>query len=163
MKDSEARPADAIAVLKADHRQVQDRFTEFQSTNSLMREEALAFEICDAIRMHAEIDENIFYPAFLEATHEEYKHQEAMQDHQAMRDLMNEIDHAGPTEDMFFAKVHVLCEMFEHHVKEEEKVRGIFFEAQHSPLDLDALGSTIQARKSQLMEQVAAAAAERLA
>jgi hypothetical protein len=163
MKDSEDRPADAIAVLKADHRQVQERFAEFQSTNSLMREEALAFEICDAIRMHAEIDENIFYPAFLEATHERYKHQEAMQDHQAMRDLMNEIDHAGPTEDMFFAKVHVLCEMFAHHVKEEEKVRGIFFEAQNSRLDLHALGSSIQARKSQLMQAGAAAAADRLA
>lgn len=160
MNDSEARMGNAIAVLKADHRQVQDRFNEFQSTNSLMREEALAFEICDAIRMHAEIDEQIFYPAFLEATHEEYKHQEAMQEHQAMRDLINEIEHAGPTEDMFFAKVHVLCEMFTHHVKEEEKARGIFFEAQHSPLDLVALGSTIQARKSQMME--AAAAGDRL-
>jgi hypothetical protein len=163
MNDADGRTADAIAVLKADHRQVQDRFTEFQSTNSMMREAALAFEICDAIRMHAELDENIFYPAFLEATHEDYKHQEAMQEHQAMRDLMDEIDHAGPTEDMFFAKVHVLCEMFAHHVKEEEKVHGIFFEAQHSPLDLDALGSTIQARKSQLLEAAAVAAADRLA
>jgi hemerythrin HHE cation binding domain-containing protein len=162
MNESDGLPANAIAVLKADHRQVQARFTEFQSTNSLTREEALAFEICDAIRMHADIDESIFYPAFLEATHEEYKHHEAMQEHQAMRDLMDEIDHAGPTEDMFFAKVHVLCEMFEHHVKEEEKVRGIFFEAQHSPLDLDALGSTIQARKSQLLAAVAVAAADRL-
>ena len=160
MNDSERPAADAIDVLKADHREVEDRFTEFQSTNSLMREEALAFEICDAIRMHAEIDEEIFYPAFLQATHEEYKHQEAMQDHQAMRDLIDEIEHAGPTEDMFFAKVHVLCDMFTHHVKEEEKARGIFFEAQHSPLDLDALGSSIQARKSQLRE--AGAAADRL-
>jgi hypothetical protein len=162
MNASEGRPADAIAVLTADHRQVQDRFTEFQTTNSMMREEALAFEICDAIRIHAEIDEQIFYPAYLEATHEDYKHHEAMQEHRAMRDLMGEIEHAGPTEDMFFAKVHVLCEMFMHHVREEEKARGIFFEAQHSPLDLGALGSTIQARKSQLMEAVAVAAANRL-
>ena len=118
-----------------------------------MREEALAFEICDAIRMHAEIDEDIFYPAFLEATHEEYKHQEAMQDHQAMRDLMNEIDHAGPTEDMFFAKVHVLCEMFAHHVKRSKKKPAAFSSKRSiSPLDLDALEApTIQARKAQLM------------
>jgi hemerythrin superfamily protein len=156
MNHPEGRTENAIAVLKADHRQVQEWFTEFQSTNSLMREEALALDICDAIRLHAEIDEQIFYPAFLAATHEEYKHQEAMQEHQAMRELIDEIEHAGPTEDMFFAKVHVLCEMFTRHVKEEEKARGIFFEAQHSPLDLDALGSTIQARKSQLMNAEAA-------
>ena len=67
-----------------------------------------------------------------------------------MRDLIDEIEHAGPTEDVFFAKVHVLCDMFTHHVREEEKSRGIFFEAQQSPLDLDALGHSIQARKSQL-------------
>ena len=143
---------DAIAVLTADHRQVQQWFSEFQATNSLLREEALALDICDAIRVHAEIDEEIFYPAFLQATREEYKHREAMEAHEAMRSLIAEIERAGPTEDMFFAKVHVLYEMFEHHVKEEEKARGIFFDAQHSPLDLDALGSSIQARKSQLLQ-----------
>jgi hemerythrin superfamily protein len=142
---------DAIAVLTADHRQVQQWFTEFQSNNSLLREEALAHDICSAIRVHTELDEEIFYPAFLEATHEQYKHLEAMREHQAMRDLISEIEHAGPTEDMFFAKVHVLCDMFTHHVQEEEKARGIFYDAQHSALDLDALGGTIQARKSQLL------------
>lgn len=145
------RAENAIAVLTADHRQVQEWFAEFQSTNSLMREETLALDICNAIRMHAEIDEEIFYPAFLEATHEEYKHHQAMEEHQAMRDLIDEIERAGPTEDVFFAKVHVLCDMFTHHVKEEEKSRGIFFEVQQSPLDLDALGHSIQARKSQLL------------
>jgi hypothetical protein len=143
---------DAIAVLTADHRQVQKWFTEFQSTNSLAGEETLALDICNAIRVHADIDEEIFYPAFLEATHEQYKHQEAMREHEAMRELINEIEHAGPTEDMFFAKVHVLCDLFTHHVTEEEKARGIFFDAQHSALDLDALGGTIQARKSELLE-----------
>jgi hypothetical protein len=150
MNHSGERAANAIAVLTADHRQVQEWFAEFQGTNSLMREEALALDICTAIRMHAEIDEEIFYPAFLEATHEEYKHHQAMEEHQAMRDLIDEIERAGPTEDVFFAKVHVLCDMFTHHVKEEEKSRGIFFEVQQSPLDLDALGRSIQARKSQL-------------
>jgi hypothetical protein len=151
MNDSDDRAANAIAVLTADHRQVQEWFAEFQSTRSLTREETLALDICNAIRMHAEIDEKIFYPAFLEATHEEYKHHQAMEEHQAMRDLIDEIERAGPTEDVFFAKVHVLCDMFTHHVKEEEKSRGIFFELQQSPLDLDALGQSIQARKSQLM------------
>jgi hemerythrin superfamily protein len=151
MNHSGGRAANAIAVLTADHRQVQAWFAEFQCTNSLMREEALALDICNAIRMHAEIDEEIFYPAFLEATHEEYKHHQAMEERQAMRDLIGEIERAGPTEDVFFAKVHVLCDMFTQHVKEEEKSRGIFFEVQQSPLDLEALGHSIQARKSQLM------------
>jgi hemerythrin superfamily protein len=145
----------AIAVLTADHRQVQQWFEEFQSADSLGREEDLAIQICNAIRVHAEVDEEIFYPAFLAATHEDYKHHEAMQEHQAMRDLIDEIERAGPSEDMFFAKVHVLCDMFTHHVLAEEKSRGIFFEAEHSALDLEALGSSIQERKSQLMEAAA--------
>jgi hemerythrin superfamily protein len=152
MNTSTQEVADAIALLTADHRRVQQWFSEFQSNNSLLGEQTLAQEICSAIRVHADIDEQVFYPAFLQATHEDYKHQEAMREHEAMRDLINEIEHAGPTEDMFFAKVHVLCDMFSHHVKEEEKVRGIFFEAQHSALDLTALGHSIQARKSQLLE-----------
>ena len=127
-------------------------FHWFQSNNSLLGEQTLALEICNAIRVHADIDEQVFYPAFLEATGEDYKHQQAMREHEAMRYLIEEIEHAGPTEDMFFAKVHVLCDMFSRHVREEEKVRGIFFEAQHSALDLTALGHSIQARKSQLLE-----------
>lgn len=152
MNSSPQEVADAIALLTADHRRVQQWFSEFQSNNSLLGEQALAQEICSAIRVHADIDEQVFYPAFLQATHEEYKHQQALREHEAMRELIDEIEHAGPTEDMFFAKIHVLCDMFSHHVKEEEKVRGIFFEAQHSALDLAALGSSIQARKSQLLD-----------
>src|ERR1700744_685555 len=106
MQQSGEQAANAIAVLTAGHRQVQELLEEFHNTNSLMREETLALDICNAIRMHAEIDEEIFYPAFLEATHEEYKHHQAMEEHQAMRDLIDEIEHAGPTEDVFFAKVH---------------------------------------------------------
>lgn len=145
--------ADAIALLTEDHRRVQQWFTQFQSNNSLLGEQALAHEICTAIRTHADIDEKLFYPALLEATREQYKHHEAMRDHEAMRGLIDEIERAGATEDMFFAKVHVLCDMFEHHVKEEEKVRGIFFDAQHSALDLKALGSSIQALKARPPER----------
>jgi hemerythrin superfamily protein len=151
MKSSPPEVADAIALLTADHRRVQQWFNEFQSNDSLLGEQNLAQEICNAIRVHADIDEQVFYPAFLKATHEEYKHQQAMREHEAMRDLIAEIEHAGPTEDMFFAKVHVLCDMFSQHVRQEEKARGIFFEAQHSALDLAALGHSIQARKSQLL------------
>jgi hypothetical protein len=148
-----AQPAsqDAIAVLTADHRQLEHWFSEFQSTKSLLREEELAYEICAAIRIHMELDQEIFYPAVLEATHQEYRHEQAMGEHDAMRDLITEIERTGPTEDMFFAKVHVLCEMFSQHVNQEEKSRGVFFEACHSTLDLDMLGGSIVKRKSQLL------------
>src|SRR6201996_1609143 len=121
MNQPELPGGNAISLLTADHRLVERWFAEFQDTTSMIREEELAYQICNAIRIHTEVDEEIFYPAYLQATDDAYKHHAAMLEHEAMRELIDEIERAGPTEEMFFAKIHVLCEMFRHHVKEEEK------------------------------------------
>jgi hypothetical protein len=142
---------DAIALLKADHREVERWFGEFESTRSDERKRELANEICSALRTHTTIEEEIFYPAFLEATDETDIHHEAEVEHDGAKHLIEEIESAGPDDDHFEARISVLSEMVRHHVKEEEKRGGMFGKAQSSSMDLEALGQQLKERKLELM------------
>jgi len=142
---------DAIALLKADHRQVEEWFEQFESTRSADRKKKLAGQICQALEVHTEIEEEIFYPAFLEATEEEDIHHEAEIEHQSAKKLIAEIEGSGPDDDYYDAKVKVLSEMIKHHVNEEEKRDGMFAKARQSDLDLKELGTQLAARKQELM------------
>ena len=145
-------PKDAIALLKADHRQVETWFAQFESTRVDSRKEELAKKICQALRVHTQIEEEIFYPAFLEATGEKAIHHEAEVEHNGAKKLIAAIEASGPGDEYFDAKVTVLSEMIKHHVNEEEKRDGMFAKARQSKLDLDATGKRLSSRKSQLME-----------
>lgn len=143
----------AIALLCEAHRQIEKRFEEFQATNSPWREEEIAFDLCTAIRVHTEIDAKIFYPAFLDATGDRYKSERALQQHEDINRLIDEIERAGPTEDTFFAKIYVLCDLFRRHVQDEEKPHGgIFSAAKESDLDLEALGAELEQQQEQLQQ-----------
>ena len=146
-----AKSLDAIALLKGDHRQVQEWFEQFESARSESRQAELAKKICEALKVHTEIEHEIFYPAFLEATEEEDIHHEAEVEHQSAEKLIAEIEASGPDDDYFHAKVSVLSEMINHHVNEEEKRDGMFAKAKQSDMDLAALGEQLAARKSELM------------
>jgi hypothetical protein len=126
---------------------VEQYFEEFKTTNNLWREEELAQEICRAIRMHASMDLNLFYPAFEKATGDAAHTRQMIAEDEALDALIDEIERAGPTEDAFFAKIHVLCEMFMHHVQVEEKARGVFSIARNSELDLNRLGDELTAHR----------------
>jgi len=102
---------DAIALLKADHRQVEQWFDQFESTSSDTRKQDLARRICQALEVHTQIEHEIFYPAFLEATEEEDIHHEAEIEHDAAKKLIAEIKGSTPDDDYFDAKVTVLSEM----------------------------------------------------
>ena len=141
---------DAIAVLKADHRQVEGWFRQFKSTESKQRKEALAGRICEALKVHTTIEEELFYPAFLEATEEEDIHHEAAVEHNGAKKLIAEIEDSGPDDDYYDAKVSVLSEMIKHHVKEEEKPGGMFARARRSEMDLESLGERLRTRKQEL-------------
>jgi len=141
---------DAIALLKADHRQVEKWFSEFAAARSDDRKSNLARSICDALRTHTIIEEEIFYPAFLEASGDTDIHHEAIVEHAGAKKLIAEIESAGPDDNYFDAKVTVLSEMIKHHVKEEEKPGGMFAEAKSSGMDLHALGERLQQRKQEL-------------
>jgi hemerythrin superfamily protein len=145
-----ARKRDALTLLKADHRQVSQWFAQFKKTASEPRQNALARDICHALRLHALIEEEIFYPAFLLATGDQDIHHEAEVEHQAAKELIAEIEKLSPRDDYFKAKINVLGEMIKHHVKEEEKPGGMFAEARKAKMDLIALGARLAERKSQL-------------
>jgi hemerythrin superfamily protein len=138
---------DAIALLKADHRQVERWFTQFQKAKKTERKAMLAEKICGALRMHMRIEEEIFYPAFLVATQEMDLHHEAQVEHAGAKRLVGEIEAMRPGDEYYDAKVKVLSEMIKHHVKEEEKPGGLFAEARKSEMDLDDLGRRMAARR----------------
>jgi len=153
---------DAIALLKADHREVERMFGEFERTRSDDRKRELAEQICAALRTHTTIEEEIFYPAFLEATEDKDLHHEAEIEHAGAKHLIGEIESAGPQDDHFEARVTVLQEMIKHHVKEEEQRGGMFAEAKSSDMDLLSLGQRMKERKLELMGESAEGLDERL-
>jgi hemerythrin superfamily protein len=142
---------DAIGLLKADHRQVEQWFEAFEKTKSDTKKQDLASRICKALTVHTTIEEEIFYPAFLQATQDKDTHHEAEIEHAGAKNLIAQIEKSGPEDDYFDSKVKVLSEMIKHHVKEEEQRGGMFAEAKQSDMDLATLGAQLAARKKELM------------
>jgi hemerythrin superfamily protein len=143
-------PKDAIALLKADHRQVEEWFEAFEKTRAAEKKSALAQQICQALTVHMSIEEEIFYPAFLKATGDKDLHHEAEIEHQGAKHLIAQIEKSSPSEEYFDSRVKVLSEMIKHHVKEEEQPEGMFAEAKKSDMDLVALAEKMAERKEAL-------------
>lgn len=154
---SRSRDTDAITLLKADHRQVEEWFSQFSKTNSSSKKQQLADHICDALTAHTTIEEEIFYPAFLDATQDKDLHHEAVVEHDGAKALIAEIRSMSVSDDYFDAKVTVLSEMIKHHVKEEEQPGGMFAEAKKSDMDLQALGVQMRSRKKEILADAKAA------
>lgn len=144
---------DAIKLLKDDHREVEEWFEEFENTNSGSKKQKLANQICLALRVHTQIEEEIFYPACREAGIEDDMMDEADIEHDSAKKLIEEIEASAPGEDHFDARVKVLSEMIKHHVKEEEQRGGMFSKAREADLDLKELGLQMYERKEELMKQ----------
>jgi hemerythrin superfamily protein len=158
-KKDPMRSTDAVALLKADHQQVKKWFGDFEKAKSAKVKATLAKAICKALSVHAQIEEEIFYPAFLAATEDKDMHHEAEVEHMCAKELIADIAGSGPSDDYFDSKVHVLSEMIKHHVKEEERPDGMFAEAKKSKMDLHELGAELLARKQELMGMPTRAAA----
>jgi len=142
---------DAIALLKADHRKVEELFEQFEGAKSGSRKQKLAMEICMELTVHATIEEEIFYPA-CEGKIEEDLLKEAYVEHDGAKLMIAEIEAGTPGQDFYDAKVKVLSEQIEHHVEEEEKrMEGMFAQARKAGLDMDALGEQLLARKTELL------------
>jgi hypothetical protein len=145
------KPQDAIALLKADHRKVEELFEQFEKASGDGRKRKLAEEICMELTVHARIEEEIFYPACMGKVEEDDLN-EAYVEHDGAKVLIAEIEAGGPGDDFYDAKVKVLSEMIEHHVGEEEKrSEGIFAQARKADLDLDAIGDELATRKQALV------------
>jgi hypothetical protein len=109
------------------------------------------------LTVHTTLEEEIFYPSFLEATDDKDMHHEAVVEHAGAKKLIAEIQRMSAGDDYFDAKVTVLAEMIKHHVKEEEQPGGMFAEAKKSEMDLQVLGEEMMARKKELQAQSKAA------
>jgi Hemerythrin HHE cation binding domain len=144
---------DAVALLKQDHRTVEDLFAEFEKASGDGRKQKIAMEICLALSVHAKIEEEIFYPA-CEGKVDDDLLKESYVEHDGAKLLIGEILAGEPSDEFYDAKVTVLQEQIEHHVEEEEKrMEGLFSQARKAGLDMDALGEQLAARKQQLMAE----------
>src|SRR5688572_25450221 len=147
---AETKTLDAIALLKQDHREVEELFEQFEKAKGEGRKQKLAQQICLELSIHAKIEEEVFYPA-CEGKVEEDALKEAFVEHDGAKVLIAEIMAGdGQSDEYFDAKVKVLQEQIEHHVKEEESGKeSIFSQARSADVDLKALGEQLAARKAE--------------
>jgi len=147
---AEAKEMDAVALLKQDHRNVEELFAQFEKASGDERKQKVAGKICLELSVHAKIEEEIFYPA-CEGKVEEDLLKEAYVEHDGAKLLIAEIMAGEPGDEFYDSKVKVLQEQIEHHVEEEEKrMEGLFSQARKAGLDMDALGEQLAARKAEL-------------
>jgi hemerythrin superfamily protein len=149
---AESKQQDAIALLKQDHRTVEELFAEFEKASGDGRKQKLAQQICLELTVHATIEEEIFYPA-CEGKVDEDLLKEAYVEHDGAKVLIADIEAGSEQSDEFFdAKVKVLQEQIEHHVEEEEKrMEGLFSQARKAGLDMEVLGQQLAQRKAELV------------
>jgi len=153
---------DACSLLDADHRNVKklfkayDELTQSRAAGAAQKKRELANEICMELTVHAQIEEEIFYPALRQALKETDLLDEAAVEHASAKDLIAQIQEAVDTDDMFDAKVTVLGEYIDHHVKEERN--EIFVKARAARgLDLVATREQLETRKEELMGELSGA------
>jgi hypothetical protein len=145
------KPSDAIALLKADHRAVEDLFARFEAVKGADKKQTLVLQICTELSAHTAIEEEIFYPA-CKGEIEDDLLSEAYVEHDGAKVLIAELLASAPDEAFYDAKVKVLSEQVEHHVHEEEKRSdGMFSQARAAGLDMDELGARMIARKEELL------------
>ena len=142
-------PKDAIALLKADHKEVKTMVGQFNNSRSDSKKGQLAEQICAALGVHAEIEEEIFYPAAREALKKDGDLiDEAEVEHTSVKELIAKIKGGEPGSELWEAQVKVLSEYVNHHVKEEEG--EIFPKVRKTKLDLEGLGEQLAQRKAEL-------------
>src|SRR6478609_281485 len=147
---ADTKSQDAIALLKADHREAEELFEKFEKASGDGRKQSPAQEVCLALSVHAMIEEEIFYPA-CEGKVEEDLLKESYVEHDGAKLLIAEIISGEPSDEFYDSKVKVLSEEIERHVEEEEKrMEGLFAQAKKAGLDMDALGEQLAARKAEL-------------
>ena len=148
-----AAAKDAVALLKAEHEAVSQLFAEYEKTRSVPNKKALVAKICTALSVHAQIEEEIFYPAVKAALKDKLLVPEATVEHAGVKDLISQLKGLEPDGEMYDAKVKVLSEYVKHHVKEEQN--EMFPKAKASSIDMAELGARMAARKDDLMDQAA--------
>ncbi len=140
---------DAITLLRADHKRVSALYEQYESTRSAAKKKALVATICQELSVHAQVEEEIFYPAVKAALKDKALVPEAQVEHATLKELIAQVKDKEPDGEMFDAKIKVMSEYTKHHVKEEQN--EMFPKARTTRLDMKELGARIAARKEELM------------
>ena len=155
---------DAIALLKADHKKVKELFGQFEETSERAKAQLqrLGDEICAELTVHAQVEEQIFYPAVQERTKRGHKEEkdlvlESYEEHAAAKKVIEDIQATDPGDESYKPKVKTLSELIDHHVKEEESE---LFPGAKELFDADELtemGARMAELKAQLQAETAKA------
>lgn len=149
--NSPKKPQEATAFLRADHKLVSLLFADYEKARSATKKKALVAQICQELIIHAQIEEEIFYPKVKLALKDHELIPEATVEHATLRDLIAQLENAEPDEELYDAKVTVLSEYVKHHVKEEQN--EIFPKVKASNLDLKEIGAQLAQRKEELVKK----------
>ncbi|QEY14036.1 hemerythrin domain-containing protein [Cellvibrio sp. KY-YJ-3] len=147
--DKSPKAQEATALLKADHKAVDLLFQQYEAARSSTKKKALVSQICTELTVHAQIEEEIFYPPVQAELKDKELIPEAIVEHATLKDLIAQIEDGNPEDALYDAKVKVLSEYVKHHVKEEQN--ELFPKVKASKLDLYALGEQLAQRKEELM------------
>jgi len=151
-----AKAEDAISLLTADHDKVKKQFKQYDKLTNENEKQALAREICMELTVHTKLEEEIFYPAVRPEIKDDDLMNEAVVEHATAKDLIAQIERMAPADPMYDAKVTVLGEYINHHVKEEqeEMFPKVKKNAKKNNLDLAELGQRMKMRKQELMRSM---------
>lgn len=148
-KSSSSKALDATVLLKTDHKRVSELFADYEEANSVKEKSQIAQQICNELTVHAQIEEEIFYPAVKKALKDKELIPEATVEHATLKSLVAQIEEEEPGGEMYDAKIKVMKEYVKHHVKEEQN--EIFPKAKSTDLDMKALGAKLSKRKEELI------------
>lgn len=154
-KSASPRQRDAIAILRADHKLVNELFDEFESARAASRKRKIVDQICEELTIHATVEEEIFYPAVKKAMKDHELVPEAEVEHESLKALIAQVEDVEPDGEMYDARVKVMGEYVKHHVKEEQN--EMFPKARETKLDMMELGALIMKRKEELKAELAPA------
>jgi hemerythrin superfamily protein len=152
-RSTSRRAPNAINLLTEDHAKVRKMFKQFEKTKEKMddsEKSELVQQICMELTLHTQVEEEIFYPAAREAIEEQDLLDEAEVEHASAKELISQLQSMQPSDELYDAKVTVLGEYVEHHVKEEEK--EMFPKVRKARLDLELLAEQIEERKQQAVQ-----------
>ena len=154
-KKSTRTRADATTLLAKDHKDVKALFKRYEKLSKAEADgserQELAEQICEMLTVHAQVEEEIFYPAVRAAAVDEDLMDEAEVEHASAKDLISQIRSMSPEDDLYDAKVTVLGEYINHHVEEEEG--QMFPKARRAKVDLEGLAGRLKERKDALMSE----------
>ena len=146
-----AKIKEATAMLRADHQLVSKLFDEYEGLTSASKKMQIVSRICTELSVHAQLEEEIFYPAVKKALNDKELVPEATVEHATLKDLIAQVEGIEPDGEMFDAKVKVLSEYVKHHVKEEQN--EMFPKAKASKLDMVELGAQMASRKEEILAE----------